>query len=139
MSNYEKHIGKLKIVDLSEFDNDIERFFESECRKMFVDKTENEIQKMYQDSVNYKYRRNRGPWEYLFFDTCYNFDMYNKFYVVNGNIYETIEDKEIDDDASFLKDNGDGTYDYFMEFYNGGTCLSECIEYELENLNTNKN
>ena len=60
--------------------------------------------------------------------------MGGKFYIVKGNIYETIEDKEVDDDASFLKDNGDGTYDYFMEFYNGGTCLGECIEYELEKL-----
>ena len=33
-----------------------------------------------------------------------------------------------------FKDNGDGTYDYFMEFYNGGCCLSECLEYELEKL-----
>ena len=54
--------------------------------------------------------------------------------VVKGNVYETIEDKEVDNDASFLKDNGDGTFDYFMEFYNGGTCLAECIEYELEKL-----
>lgn len=60
--------------------------------------------------------------------------MNDKFYIVKGNIYETIEDKEVDDDMSFLKDNGDGTYDYFIEFYNGGTCLSECIEDELEKL-----
>ena len=44
-------------------------------------------------------------------------------------------------DAEFVQgywyigvDNGDGTYDYFMEFYNGGCCLGECIEYELEKL-----
>jgi hypothetical protein len=59
--------------------------------------------------------------------------MEDKFYVVNGNIYETIEHKEVDE-ASFFKDNGDGTYDYFMEFYNGGCCLGECLEYELEKL-----
>lgn len=140
MSDYEKHIGKLKKVDLSEFNNDIERFFESECRKMFVDKTEDKIQKMYQNAVNYTYRRNKGPWQYLFDGMWYDYhDKEHKYYAVNGIVYELIEDKEVDDDASFLKDNGDGTYDYFMEFYNGGTCLYECIEYELENLNTNKN
>lgn len=138
MSDYEKHIGKLKKVDLSEYNNSTEKFFEEQY-KSFTNLTEEEIKDAYHYAENYKYRRNSGPWEYLFFDTCYNFDMYNKFYVVNGNIYETIEDKEVDDDASFLKDNGDGTYDYFMEFYNGGTCLSECIEYELENLNITKN
>ena len=134
MSNYEKHIGKLKKVDLSEYDNSIEKFFEEQYRKLFTDLSEREIKEAYQYAENYRYRRNRGPWEYLFFDNCYDFDMNDKFYVVNGNIYETIEDKEVDDDASFLKDNGDGTYDYFMEFYNGGTCLGECIEYELEKL-----
>lgn len=134
MSDYEKHIGKLKKVDLSEYDNSTEKFFEEQYRKLFANLSEREIKEAYQYAENYKYRRNRGPWEYLFFDNCYEFDMEDKFYVVKGNIYETIEDKEIDEDASFLKDNGDGTYDYFMEFYNGGTCLSECVECELEKL-----
>ena len=134
MSDYEKHIGKLKKVDLSEYNNSTEKFFEEQYRKMFPDLEEFEIQSAYTLAEDYKYRRNRGPWEYLFFDNCYSFDMEDKFYAVNGIVYETIEDKEVDDDMSFLKDNGDGTYDYFMEFYNGGTCLSECIEYELEKL-----
>ena len=134
MSDYEKHIGKLKKVDLSEYDNSTEKFFEEQYRKLFTDLSEEEIKESYSWSENSAYRRNRGPWEYLFFDNCYDFDMEGKFYVVKGNIYETIEDKEVDDDASFLKDNGDGTFDYFMEFYNGGTCLAECIEYELEKL-----
>ena len=69
----------------------------------------------------------------LFFDDCYDFDMENKFYVVNGAVYETIEDVEVGD-SSFLNDNGDGTYDYFMEFYNGCTWLGECIENELKKL-----
>lgn len=134
MSDYEKHIGKLKKVDLSKYDNSTEKFFEEQYRKLFTDLSEEEIKEAYRYAENYKYRRNRGPWEYLFFDTCYSFDMEDKFYVVKGNVYETIVDKEIDGDVSFLKDNGNGTYDYFMEFDNGGACLSECLEYELEKL-----
>lgn len=133
MSDYEKHIGKLKKVDLSEYDNSTEKFFEEQYRKLFPNLEEFEIQSAYTLAEDYKYRRNRGTWEYLFFDNCYDFDMRDKFYVVKGNVYETIEDKEVDE-ASFFKDNGDGTYDYFMEFYNGGTCLSECLEYKLEKL-----
>lgn len=133
MSDYEKHIGKLKKVDLSEYDNSTEKFFEEQYRKLFAYLSERDIKEAYHYAENYKYRRNRGPWEYLFFENCYEFDMGGKFYVVKGNIYETIEDKEVDE-ASFFKDNGDGTYDYFMEFYNGGVCLSECIENELEKL-----
>jgi hypothetical protein len=100
---------------------------------LFADLTEEEINEAYHCAENYKYRRNRGPWEYLFFDNCYDFDMEDKFYVVNGNIYETIEHKEVDE-ASFFKDNGDGTYDYFMSFYNGEICLIDCIENELEKI-----
>ena len=121
----------MKKVDLSEFNYDIEKFFETQYRKEFVELEEFEIQSAYILAEDYKYRGNKGSWQWLYFDNTEN---YNKFYVVNGNIYETIEDKEVEDDASFLKDNGDGTYDYFMEFYNGGTCLSECLENELKKL-----
>lgn len=139
MSDYELHIGKLKIVDLSEFDNDIERFFESECRKMLTDKTEDEIQKLYQE--HYECCKGETPWKNLFIDAWYDYnDEWCKYYVVNGIIYETIEDKkEESSDLYVLTDNGDGTFDYIMEFYNGGTCLYECVEDELKKLNINKN
>lgn len=140
MSTYEKHIGKLKIVDLSEFDNNIENFFESECRKMFFDKSEDEIQELYQDVTQFEYRDNEGPWKNLFIDLWYDYhDEWCKYYVVNGVVYEVIEDNELkNNDICILTDNGDGTFDYIMEFYNGDACLYDCIEYELEKLNINK-
>lgn len=136
MSEMEIHVGKLKRVDLSKYDNNIEKFFEEQYRKTFTDLTEQEIQDAYQRAVDYKYRENCGPWEYLFRDNCDDYDIGYKHYVVNGIVYETIEEEELDPygDISILKDNGDGTYDYFMTFNNGGTCLEECIEYELEKL-----
>ena len=100
---------------------------------MFTNFSEKKIKDLYSWSKNYVYRKNRGIWEYLFFDTCLGFGIKDKFFVAKGNIYETIEDVEVGD-SSFLNDNGDGTYDYFMEFYNGGTCLRDCIEHELEKL-----
>lgn len=133
MSDYEKHIGKLKKVDLSNYNNNTEKFFEEQYRKLFTNFSEKKIKDLYSWSKNYAYRKNRGIWEYLFFDTCLGFGIKDKFFVAKGNIYETIEDKEVGD-SSFLNDNGDGTYDYFMEFYNGGVCLRDCIEYELEKL-----
>jgi hypothetical protein len=139
MSEMELHVGKLKRVDLSTYDNDIEKFFEEQYRKTFTNLTEQEIQDAYQRAVDYKYckyRENSGPWEFLFQDNCDDYDIGYKYYVVNGIVYETIEEEELDpyDDFSNLKDNGDGTYDYFMTFYNGGVCLRECIENELEKL-----
>jgi hypothetical protein len=35
--------------------------------------------------------------------------------------------------------NEDGTITFFMEFYNGGTCLSEMIEEGLERLKKENN
>jgi hypothetical protein len=140
MSEMELHVGKLKRVDLSTYDNDIEKFFEEQYRKTFTELTEQEIQDAYQRAVDYKYRdnyrENCGPWEYLFQDNCDDYDIGYKYYAVNGIVYETIEEEELDpyDDFSKLKDNGDGTYDYIMTFYNGGTYLRECIEGELEKL-----
>lgn len=133
MSDYEKHVGKLKKVDLSNYNNNTEKFFEEQYRKLFTNFSEKKIKDLYSWSKNYEYRKNRGIWEYLFFDTCLGFGIKDKFFVAKGNIYETIEDIEVGD-SSFLNDNGDGTYDYFMEFYNGGVCLRDCIEYELEKL-----
>lgn len=137
MSEYEKHIGKLKKVDLSNYDNNVEKFFKELYHKTFTEFTKQEIQNAYQQVVDYNFRGNKGPWEYLFQDACYIYDMEDKYYVVNGIIYKTIEEEELNpyNDISFLKDNGDGTYDYFMTFHNGETCLEECIENELESLN----
>ena len=134
MSDYEKHIGKLKKIDLSEYDGSTEKFFEEQYRKLFTKNLgEEKIKDLYSWSENTVCRRDRGIWEYLFFDTCIDFDMENKFYVVNGAVYENIEDRE-PDDLCFLKDNGDGTFDYAIEFYNGCTWLGECIEHELKKL-----
>lgn len=134
MSDYEKYIGKLKKVDLSRYNNSTEKFFEEQYRKLRTDLSEEAIKDEYQSAENCAYRRNKGIWEYLFFDICYDFDMGDKFYAVNGNVYETIEHIEVEEDISFLNDNSDGTYDYFIEFYNGGTYLGECIENELKKL-----
>lgn len=123
----------MKKVDLSKYDNSTEKFFEEQYRKLVTDLSEEKIKDEYFQSENYKYRGDRGIWEYLFFKIYYDFDMEVKFYVVNGNVYETIEDEEVDE-LTFFRDNGDGTYDYAIEFYNGGASLGECIEYELKKL-----
>ena len=133
MSDYEKHIGKLKKVDLSRYDGSTEKFFEEQYRKLVPHLGEEEIKDEYSRAENSGCRRNRGVWEYLFFDTSIDFDKENKFYVVNGAVYENIEDREVDD-LCFLKDNGDGTFNYAIEFYNGCTWLGECIEHELKKL-----
>ena len=130
MSDYEKHIGKLKKIDLSEYDGSTEKFFEEQYRKLVPHLSEEKIKDLYSWSENTGCRHDRGIWEFLFYN---DFDMEGKFYVVNGAVYEKVEDREVDD-LCFLKDNGDGTFNYAIEFYNGCTWLGECIEHELKKL-----
>ena len=60
MIGYEKHIGKLKKVDLSKYDNSTEKFFEEQYRKLVTDLSEEKIKDEYSQSENYKYRGDRG-------------------------------------------------------------------------------
>lgn len=73
-NDYGKHIGKLKKVDLSEYDNSTEKFFEEQYRKWCTNLSEEEIKDAYYYAETDEYRKNSGPWEYLFFDICYCFD-----------------------------------------------------------------
>lgn len=130
MSDYEYHKGKLKRVNLAEFDNDREKYFEARYRYDFganEDKpngmTEEEIQEAYQQSVENKYRR-RGPWEDLW--RC-NSDVYDVVITIDDDIWE-VADIELDDNEDVFTKVSDDEYQYYTSFYNGGCCLDEVLE-----------
>lgn len=52
MSNYKVHIGIIKRVDLSEFDNDTEKYFEARCRYEFEDDSDKLIDDLYKEYGN---------------------------------------------------------------------------------------
>lgn len=57
--------------------------------------------------------------------------MDDTYKVLNG------DDTQYPEDTSYLVDvrsNGDGTYKYIVQFYNGGTWLNEVLEEGLNNL-----
>ena len=135
MSDYEYHKGKLKRVNLAEFDNDREKYFETRYRYEFAateDRpnglTEEEIQEVYQRSVEYKYRR-RGPWENLW--SC-NTDYYESVITVGDDLWE-VDDIQLDNNEDVFTKVSDDEYEYYTSFYNGGCGLGEVLEYELEN------
>mgnify|MGYP003287994834 CR=1 FL=1 len=134
MSDYEYHRGKLKRVNLAEFDNNREKYFEARYRYDFAaneDKpngmTEEEIQEAYQQSVENKYRR-RGPWEDLW--RC-NSDVYDVVITIGDDIWE-VADIELDDNEDVFTKVSDDEYEYYTSFYNGGCCLGEALEYGLK-------
>lgn len=56
--------------------------------------------------------------------------------VLNGELYKC-DDTQYPEDTSYLVDvrsNGDGTYKYIAQFYNGGTWLNGVLEEGLNNL-----
>lgn len=112
MSHTETHFGKLRKI---ETELSIEEWCKEYCNSNGI----SEISSTYNDS-----------WIDEFFDR-----FYNKFIISNDNIYEIFDHIEADDDdVDYLHENPDGTYTFVMQFYNGGTCLSECLEEGLNRL-----
>ena len=63
-------------------------------------------------------------------------DVDDTYKVLNGELYKC-DDTQYPEDTSYLVDvrsNGDGTYEYIAQFYNGGTWLNEVLEEGLNNL-----
>ena len=112
MRQEEIHIGKLKKVDLG--NKSVEEWCKNRCNLEGITEL----------------RSYNNNWTEEFRDT-----FYEKYFFAKGQIFEAFDHKEFDyKDIYYLKDNGDGTFDFVMKFYNGGTCLSECIEEELEKI-----
>ena len=114
MSDVEIHIGKLRKVDLN--NKSLEDWCKEQCSLKGI--TE-------KDSYN-------EDWVEQFKSELFSNE---KYFIVSNQVFEAFEHKEFEyDDIYYLKDNKDGTFDFVMKFYNGGTCLSECIEEELEKI-----
>lgn len=111
MSDYESHTGKIKKVEPRENES-----FEQLCRRLWVDNGQ-EIEQ-YKDEGD------------LFGE------FYEKYLNVNDeSVWEIVDHEDNgDDEDSFCKlhDNKDGTFSFHTRFYNGGTCMSEMLEYELK-------
>ena len=62
-------------------------------------------------------------------------DADDTYKVLNGELYRC-DDTQYPEDTSYLVDvrsNGDGTYEYIAQFYNGGTYLDEVLEDGIKN------
>lgn len=109
MSRVELHIGTIKEVDTQGLT--IEEWCKKECENSF------EIKHL-------------GIFN-CYYDFLMSLTDYRKYIVLNDKIYK-IDDKEYEDDDIYeMYPNEDGSYSYVMRFYNGGTCLSECLEWKL--------
>lgn len=125
MSEMEYHKGKLKRVDLTKYDNSVSKFFESLCRKMFPSKSESD----WEEDLNfYKRQGSDDPWATMWFEDTSEYD---KYILIGNTVWET-EDTGIYSDGSIITKVNDDEFEYYTAFYNGGTCLSEELEYLLK-------
>ena len=107
MSRVELHIGTIKKIDTQGLT--IEEWCQKECEKFGV---------------------KQGIFE-CYYNLLMSLTNRRKYIVLNDKIYR-IDDKEYEDDDIYeMYPNGNGSYSYVMRFYNGGTCLSECLEEKL--------
>lgn len=69
-------------------------------------------------------------WRDFFFDRYWE-----EFFAVNDRLFQFIEIKNLDNDYyTQIDKEGDGVYSFYSTYYDGGTCLTECLEYELEKM-----
>ena len=117
MSQTETHFGKLRKVEIPQGQT-LEQWCREKC----------EVEG-YPEIATYN-----DNWLEQFRDV-----FHEKYFFVGNEIWEAFDHHETeDDDIYHLQENEDGTLTFIMQFYNGGTCLTECIEESLENLNRKK-
>lgn len=113
MSEIERHVGRIKKVDLKGLS--VDDFFKNKCEESGIEKNQ------WHDSYKEAF--------------CEQSD--ENPYIVNGeDIWEIIEDEEEDDyeELMILTPNNDGTLSFVAQYYNGGTYLEEMIENGLKKL-----
>lgn len=117
MSSTETHFGKLRKVN---YEGTLEEFAEKFLRSKKVKKIPS-----YCESWVETLR-------------C---DYNGTFFISGEDVWETFDHTESGNgDIDIFIPNPDGTITFIQQFYNGGTCLTECIEENLEKLKkSNKN
>ena len=110
MSDYETHYGTLREIDLGGLT------LEEKCKEL-CNQHNIELNDWY---MSYKYMLE---------------DRLSNWYIILNNKIYRIDDNEVDNDYyCILNENEDGSYNYYAHFYNGGTCLEECLEDELNKI-----
>ena len=61
-------------------------------------------------------------------------DRLSDWYIILNNKLYRIDDNEVENEYYCnVTKHDDGSYTYVARFYNGGTCLHECLEEQIEN------
>lgn len=125
MSYTERHIGKLVEVDFDRNGTTPEHFYKMLCE--------------YHNYNSLTVTKYRGPYTYKSWEDLYWNELWDEdnLYKADGKVYKLVEHVEIENDIFKFWKNEDGSISFVVEFYNGGTCLSEMIEEGVREVNKN--
>lgn len=119
MSDYERVSGKLRRVDLTEYNSSLGEWARSYLSlNNELDKAE-DCCKEWNECLLYYVKENN-----------------NKFMFIHGYPYEIISkvDHKYPTEFSEVKENGDGTFDFNCLWYNGGASLEEVVESGFDDM-----
>lgn len=116
MSYTEQHTGKLKKLNLKDYQAKMEFLISKDTSGL------------YEDGMTLGV---------LFNNLKYKTDEIEKYHLIDGELYKLVECKEFEysDYLSVFNKNSDGTIDFTVRFYNGDTYLDEMIEEGISELN----
>ncbi len=119
MSQTETHFGKLHKVEIE--NQTLEQWCESKCKEIGEEELASYFDSWQEQMSNCR-------------------EYYEKYFFVDGEVWEAVEHIESEDgvDIDVMIPNKDGTITFVQQFYNGGTCLSECIEDGIKRIKDKK-
>lgn len=115
MSQMEYHIGKLKLLPKIEHET-----LQEQCKRIYLEHSD----PLPEDETN-------DDWVDIL---LYSSNTFSYYMIHNDNLYWIFDHNQIDEYDCNINPLGNDIYEFRMGFYNGGTCLEECIGYELDNL-----
>lgn len=129
MSFTELQTGKFKKIGVMS-EGEAERYCRNLCKEISPAK--------YEDAITNGFKSYEHSWLEVLNDEFWKSKEYHNDFIVfqNDILYRVYDVKNHEEDGFFFhkEKTGDDEYSFITQYYNGGTCLQEIIEEEIEKL-----
>ena len=94
----------------------------------------------FEDRIKYILNNHKLEYDDKNMIEVFNNELYDIYRIYNEVIY-MVEDKYIPDDGDIFEytKNDDMSISYTLQFYNGGTCLGECLDEIIQKVHDSEN
>lgn len=130
MSDYKTNVGKLKLLATGK------KNILNTLAKIHNDLLSSDSKIKYLNDYNLGLSYNKGDFYKTILELFACENDYGNYFVSNDNLYQIIENKSYHlGELNYLKENSDGTFDFVLQYYDGGGCFEDALEYILKNNN----